>query len=59
MKRGFLGEKHRTRLSEAVEVSVFVPWGALSVLPTRSTHKDFCAWIKSFNFKIQKGFDQK
>ena len=42
-EKGFPRGKHRTRLSEAVEVSVFVPWGALSVLPTRSTHKDFCA----------------
>ena len=37
-EKGFPREKTQNEIGEAIEVSVFVPWGAWWTLSTRSTH---------------------
>jgi len=45
-EKGFPRGKTQSKTGEAVEASVFVPWGALSALPTRSSDCKKCSRSK-------------
>ena len=49
-EKGFPREKTQNETGEAVEVSVFVPWGALSTLSTCSKLRISGALVKSYHF---------